>query len=172
MSQMGLRVRVLAVLERSHMNIPKPTAGEGKIVEIEDGFYPALFRGIEPREHPNWAVEKDQFGNPDDGNRMHFLFRILDEDWQPAIPANADEPDETIDLDAMTRNLSSDSRSNAYELLKGILTPPQFAQWEAGDEIDSPDDPVVMVRVEHNKKNYPFVAATLGLAPKPKKAVK
>lgn len=158
------------------MNIPTASSSAGSAPEIEDGLYVALFRDIEPREHPDWAREKDAFGKSDDGKRFHFIFTILDEDRKPVLKQDAESPDDTLDLEAMTRNMSSHEKSNAYALLKGILTKAEFDLWLNTGKGDAEADTAwaaaaekvgnraVNVQVEHNEKGWPQVAATLGPA--------
>lgn len=155
------------------MNIPAPTSSAGSAPEIEDGLYVASFNDIYHRVHEDWAQERDKFGKVDDGGRFHFNFTILDEDRNPVVPENAEDPTETLDLEALTRNMSSHERAGSYALLKGILTPAEFQLWLAS----TPENPAdlsavagrhVNVQVSHNGKGWPQIEATLGPAKAPK----
>lgn len=155
------------------MNIPAPTSSAGSAPEIEDGLYVARFNDIYYKVHEDWAQERDKFGKVDDGGRFHFSFTILDEDRNPVVPEDAEDPDDTLDLEALTRNMSSHEKATSYSLLKGILTPTEFAMWLAS----TPENPAdlssvggreVNVQVTHNSKGWPQIEATLGPA-KPKK---
>ena len=151
------------------MNIPAPTSSAGSAPEIEDGLYVARFNDIYHKVHEDWAQAKDKFGKVDDGGRFHFNFTILDDEREPVIPEDADDPDKTLDLEALTRNLSSHEKAASYALLKGILTPVEFAAWMAS----TPENPAdlsgvanreVNVQVSHNGKGWPQIEATLGPA--------
>lgn len=155
------------------MNIPAPTSSAGSAPEIEDGLYVAKFEDIYHKVHEDWAQEKDKFGKADDGGRFHFVFTILDEDRNPVVPEDASEPDAVLQLEALTRNMSSHEKATSYALLKGILTAAEFAAWLAS----TPENPAdlskvagreVNVQVSHNTKGWPQIEATLGAA-KPKK---
>jgi len=158
------------------MNIPAPTSSAGTAPEIEDDLYVARFNDIYYKVHEDWAQEKDKFGKPDDGGRYHFNFTILDEDRNPVILPDAEDPTETLDLEVMTRNMSSHEKATSYAVMKGILTPVEFQLWLASTQ-ESPADlskvanREVNVRVGHNTKGWPQIEDTLGPA-KPLKGSK
>lgn len=149
------------------MNIPAPTTSAGSAPQIEDGLYVARFNDIYHKVHTDWATAKDKFGKVDDGGRFHFNFTLLDADGEPVLRDDAEDPDETFDLEVMTRSMSSHEKSNSYAILKGILTPAEFQSW-----IDStPENPAdlsevanrhINVQVSHNSKGWPQIEATLG----------
>jgi hypothetical protein len=154
------------------MNIPAPVAS-GSIPEIEDGVYVARFEDIVYRVVEQFKTDRDPYGKPDDGGRFDFKATILDEDRQPVLRSNAESPDDVLVLTQgkAVKTFSSDDRSNSYALLKGILTPQEFALWLAS----TPENPVdfasvvgreVMVQVGHNAKGYPQIEAFLGAAKK------
>lgn len=149
------------------MNIPAPTSSAGSAPEIEDGLYVATFNDIYMKVHEDWAQERDKFGKVDDGTRFHFNFTILDAEGKPVMLEGAEGPDDTLDLEALTRNMSSHEKSSSYALLKGILTPVEFQLWLAS----TPEEPAdlsavggrkVNVQVSHNAKGWPQIEATLG----------
>jgi len=151
------------------MNIPAPTSSASSAPQIEDGLYVARFNDIYYRVHEDWAQPKDKFGHADDGGRFHFNFTVLDDERQPVLREDAEDPDQTLDLEAMTRNMSSHEKANSFALLKGILTPAEFAAWIAS----TPENPAdlsgvagreVNVQVSHNSKGWPQIEATLGPA--------
>jgi len=149
------------------MNIPAPQTSAGSAPEIEDGLYVARFNDIYHKVHDDWATPKDKFGHADDGGRFHFSFTILDKDGEPVLRDDAEDPDQTLDLEAMTRNMSSHEKSNSYALLKGILTPAEFLSWiESTPEVPADLSDVanrhVNVQVSHNGKGWPQIEATLG----------
>lgn len=151
------------------MNIPAPTSSAGSAPEIEDGLYVARFNDIYHKVHEDWAQEKDIYGKPDDGGRFHFNATILDDERNPVVPSNAEDPTETLDLEATTRNMSSHEKANSYAFLKGILTPVEFQLWLASSA-DAPADlsavggREVNVKVMHSPKGYPQIEAFLGPA--------
>lgn len=157
------------------MNIPAPSSSAGSIPEIEDGLYVARFNDIYHKVHEDWAQERDKFGKVDDGGRFHFNVTILDEDRNPVVPESAESPDDTLDLEAMTRNMSSHEKAGAYANLKGILTPVEFQLWLASTaenpaDLSAVGGRAVNVQVSHNSKGYPQIEAFLGPA-KPLKVV-
>jgi len=156
------------------MNIPAPSSSS-TAPQIEDGLYIARFNDIFYKVHEDWAQPKDKFGHLDDGGRFHFNFTILDEDRQPVLLEDAEEPDATLDLEAMTRNMSSHEKATSFAILKGILTPGEFIAWQNS----TPEEPAdlsgvanreVNVQVGHNSKNWPQIVATLGPAKPLKKS--
>ena len=158
------------------MNIPAPSSSAGSAPEIEDGLYVARFNDIYHKVHEDWAQERDKFGKADDGGRFHFNFTILDDQRQPVVPETAESPDDTLDLEALTRNMSSHEKATSYALLKGILTPVEFQLWlastaEAPADLSGVGGREVNVQVSHNSKGWPQIEATLGPA-KPLKATK
>lgn len=155
------------------MNIPAPTSSAGTAPEIEDGLYVARFNDIYHQVHEDWATERDKFGKADDGGRFHFNVTILDEDREPVMLEDAESPDDTLDLEALTRNMSSHEKSNSYAHLKGILTAAEFAMWlestpENPADLSNVGGREVNVQVSHNAKGWPQIEAFLG----PAKALK
>jgi hypothetical protein len=155
------------------MNIPAPTSSAGSAPEIEDGLFVLRFDDIYSKVHEDWAQEKDKFGHPDDGTRFHFSGVVLDEKRQPVmlvdVKPDAEDPTEEFTLEALTRNMSSHEKSQAYAHLKGILTPAEFAAWLAS----TPEDPAdlsgvggreVNIQVSHSKSGWPQIEAFLGPA--------
>jgi hypothetical protein len=156
------------------MFIPAPTAS-GSIPEIEDGLYVARFNDITQRVVEAFKTDKDKFGKPDDGVRFDFSATILDDEGQPVLRSDAEDPDQTLDLRQAksVKVFSSDERSNSYFYLKGILTPGEFQSWLNS----TPENPVdlsgvagrlVNVQVTHNDKGWPQIEAFLGPAKKGK----
>lgn len=159
------------------MNIPAPTKSGGSAPQIEDGLYVARFNDIYHQVHEDWAQAKDKFGKADDGGRFHFDFTMLDDERKPVllvdVKEDAEDPTEEFNLQALTRNMSSHEKANSHAIMKGILTPAEFAAWLASTEENPADlsavaDREVNVQVAHNDKGWPFIAATLG----PAKALK
>lgn len=167
------------------MNIPAPSSGGGNPPKIDDGLYVANFNGVFSKVHTDWATPKDKFGKVDDGTRFHLNATILDDDREPVLLADVKEdvedPDETLDLEALTRNTSSREKSDFYAHMKGILTAQEFDLWLAAKDEESialwakASEAVanrqVNVQVSHNSKGWPQIEAFLGPA-KAKKAAK
>lgn len=158
------------------MNIPAPTASGGTPPEIEDGLAIIRFNDLYYKVHEDWAQEKDKFGHPDDGGRFHFNGTVLNEDREPVllmdVKEDVEDPTETFDLEALTRNLSSNEKAKSYQYLKGILTPVEFQMWlastpEAPADLSAVGGREVNVQISHNAKGWPQIEAFLGPA-KPK----
>ena len=151
------------------VNIPAPTSSAGTAPEIEDGLYVARFNDIYHKVHEDWAQERDKFGKVDDGGRFHFNVTILDDERKPVILPEAEGPDDTMDLEALTRNMSSHEKADAQKHLRGILTAGEFAAWLAST-VENPADlsaaanREVNVQVSHNTKGWPQIEAFLGPA--------
>lgn len=151
------------------MNIPAPTTAASTAPEIEDGLYVARFNDIYHKVHEDWAQAKDKFGKPDDGGRFHFNVTILDEDRNPVVPETAESPDDTLDLEAMTRNMSSHEKAKSHMFLKGVLTPVEFQMWLASTaeepaDLSAVEGRAVNVQVSHNDGGWPQIEAFLGPA--------
>lgn len=155
------------------MNIPKPVAG-GEIPEVEDGLFVARFDGINQRVVDAFKTDKDKFGKPDDGTRFDLLFTLLDENREPVLKGEGEDPDDTLQLrnHKAIKVFSSDDRSNSYAYMKGILTPAEFTLWTAGELTEEAaaavDGRHVNVQVVHSPKGWPEIGATLGPAKAPK----
>lgn len=136
-----------------------PTANQGGTApEVEDGLTLARFDNLVQKSHPDWAGT-DSYGKPDDGERFHFIFTLLDEGRQVLY----DDGGDPIELEATTRTATG-QKSNFAAILKGILTPQEFTLWEANQPFDAESLPgrIVNVTVAHNKKGWPHIEATHG----------
>jgi hypothetical protein len=168
---------------RDHMNIPKNQAKAGEIPEIEDGIYVGQFKDISVRVVEEFKTDKDRFGKPDDGTRYDFPTIILDEDRQPVLLGEGDDPDAVLVIERTAKTvkaISGGEKSNSYLYLKGILTPAEMAMFQASGRGDEQADAMweaaaakvngrhVMVQVTHNDKGYPQIEAFLGPAKPPK----
>lgn len=148
-----------------------PTANKGgDAPDVEEGLNRVRFDDLILKQHPDWAGT-DNFGNADSGERYHFLCTLLDEEKKVVYDAETGDP---ITIEALTRTATG-AKSNFAKHLKGILTAAEFAQWENATE-DEPFDGSVMqgrillVMVEKNKKDWPFIAQFLGQPKKGKAA--
>jgi hypothetical protein len=148
-------------------NLPVMNTGAGA-PQVEDGLALARFDDLVLKPHPDWAGT-DKFGHEDDGQRFHFLFTVLDEDYRVVY----DEGD-PVEIEAVTRTATGE-KSNFFAVLSGLLTPKELAAYQAAtaeDPFDGSDLPgrIVNVKIAHNKKNWPFIEAVISVAKKQKVA--
>lgn len=136
-----------------------PQFNAGDVPDVEDGMTDALFLGVRLVEHPDWAVESDRFGKPDDGKRLHFSFVLVDEEGAEIYPEEGEKP---VELELKTRTASGE-RSNTYAAMKGILTAPELAAWQAGaaPKAEALDRRPVQLVISHNEKGYPNIDQVL-----------
>lgn len=113
------------------INIPAPSAGAGA-PNVDAGLKPAIFKDLTLNEHPDWATESDKFGKPDNGQRYHFIFAILDKPGGKPLYEDGDP----VILDIKTRTATG-PRSGFRAVLEGILTAAELAAWEVGGAIDA-----------------------------------
>lgn len=151
------------------MTLPTANAG-GDAPEVEDGLALLRFDDLVLKEHPDWAGT-DKFGKADDGRRFHFLFTLLGEDREVVYSEDGDP----IDLEALTRTATGE-KSNFAAIMSGILTPQEFAAWQAATADDPFDGSaaqgrVVNGKIAHNKRGWPYVESVIGIA-KPAKGGK
>lgn len=147
-------------------NFVLPAANKGSgAPTIEDGLCLLRFDDLVAKAHDDWATDKDKFGKPDDGQRFHFSFTLVDASRQVVY-----EEGEPIEVEAVTRTATG-SKSNFAAILKGILTPQEFALWEADQPFDGSklQGRIINASIGHNKSGWPQVESTLGEA-KAKKA--
>lgn len=146
-------------------NLPVANKG-GNAPQVEDGLALLRFDDLVLREHEDWAGT-DSFGKPDDGRRFHFVFTVLDED-QAVVYQDGDP----VEIEATTRTATGE-KSNFAAIMSGLLTPQEFAAWQAATEDDPFDGSalpgrIVNAKIAHNKKGWPQVESVIGIA-KPKK---
>lgn len=146
-------------------NIPGPGSGAGA-PDVEDGLAVVRFDDIRERHVPAFVTDKDNFGKPDDGNRLDFMFTLLTEDGEVAYGDDGD-PIELRQAKACKPG-STGPKSNFREYLSGILTPKEMAAWEAS----TPDDPFdgsaipgrkLNVKISHNGRGWPEVETVIGI---------
>ena len=113
--------------------------------EIDDGRYPAIFRGVAEK-----TLEKSQYGN---GDVWIWAFEVND-------------GGDLLDLEAMTsRSLNTTSKTTpkAVRYLKGLLTKAEWAAFLEGQGFDAKSlmDRKCEVDVEHNDNGWPQIANVL-----------
>jgi hypothetical protein len=140
--------------------LPVANAG-GDAPEVADGLALVRFDDLVLKAHPDWAG-KDKFGKDDSGDRFHFLFSKM------ASPTEVEyqESGDPIDLEALTRTATGE-KSNFAAIMSGILTPQEFAAWQAATA-EQPFDGsaaqgrLLNAKIAHNKRGWPFVEAVIG----------
>lgn len=143
-------------------NLPTANAG-GTPPEVPDGLNVVRLDDIVLKEHPDWAGT-DKFGKPDDGDRYHFQTTLVTPGpagFQVVYDPNSEG--DPIEIDATTRTATGE-KSNFAAHLSGILTVPEFAAWQAGGDVVDHRGEFFNVKVEHNKKGWPFIESFIGAA--------
>jgi hypothetical protein len=148
---------------RMGLNLPAANSGAGA-PEVEDGLAVLRFDDLVQVAHPDWAGT-DNYGKPDDGSRYHFkatLMQASEETKGAYVPAYDDEGD-SIDLEMMTRTATG-KKSNFRAGLEGVLTPQEFALWEANTPFDGDDikGRLLNGKIAHNKNGWPYIEQFLG----------
>lgn len=154
--------------------LPSKSVGAGAPA-VEDGLALARFDDLVARHVESFVTASDKFGHEDDGNRLELQFTLVDEAHAEVFDPEAEDQTKPIQL----RNAKSikpgatGERSNFYEYLTGLLTPQEFAIWEAATE-EAPADfsqlpgRVYNVKISHSKSGWPQVESIIGIAKKPK----
>ena len=122
--------------------------------EIDDGVYPALFKGISEK-----VLDKSQYGNGE-----VWIWR-----------GEVNDGGDLIDLEMMTSrslNITSKTTPKAVKNLKGLLTKPEWAGFLEGEGFDAADllDRPCQVEVIHNDNGWPQIAAFMPKVAKRKPA--
>lgn len=145
-------------------HLPVANKGAGA-PEFEDGLAKGRFDDLRLVPHPDWAGT-DSFGNPDDGNRFHFVFTMVEPDGTVIYEVVDGEPTgEQLVLDLLTRTATG-KKSGFRAALSGILTTAEMAAWDAQTE-ENPYDFVAVqhriidVKVGHSKSGWPHIAETI-----------
>lgn len=145
-------------------NIPSPSAGAGA-PEVEDGLAVVRFDDIRERVVEAFITEKDNYGKPDDGRRLDFIFTLMTDQGEVAYQDG--DPIELRQAKSCKPG-STGEKSNFREYLSGILTAKEMAAWEAS----TPDDPfdgsaavgrLLNVKITHNKRGWPEVETVIGV---------
>lgn len=141
------------------MQIPKANTGAGA-PPVEDGLVKLRFDDLKLRDHEDWATEQDKFGKPDDGQRYHFEFTLLDGDKK--VVYNEGDP---IEVEAVTRTATG-AKSNFAALWEGILSKAEFIAWQADEPFDGEKvkGRVLDGQVGHNKSGWPQVERIIGIS--------
>lgn len=142
-----------------------PTATSGSAApEVEDGLALWRFDDIRLVEHEDWAVDRDNYGNKDDGRRYHFVGTLMDSKTDPKYGEDGDP----IELEKLTRTATG-KRSGFRSVMEGLLTPKEFEQFLAA----TPENPfngaairgtVYNVKVGHSDGGWPRIEDIIGRA--------
>lgn len=94
--------------------------------DIEAGVYDATFDGVEVK-----FIKGGQYG---DGERFEWQFTLVDDDGAELYDEG--EPIEVTGLTSQSTNITSKTQPRAVRYLKALMTPSEFAQFEAGEGIN------------------------------------
>lgn len=149
------------------MSIIKATTGSGDAPDIADDVYSAEFTKLSL----DYIEAFDTKGQPagkynkvDDGQRLRFVFGLLDEKGKPLFASPDDDGPVVLDaLTSVSMNTRSTTVPRAVKYLKAIMTKAEFAAFEAGEEIDEESlyGRKVQVEVEKNEKDWPQIVAVM-----------
>jgi len=137
----------------------KATTRSAEAPDIEAAFYDARFEGVEIK-----AITGGQYG---DGDRFEWRFTLLDDDG--AVLYEDGDPVEVTGLTSMSTNVLSKTVPRAVRYLKALLTPEEFAAFEAGEGSPKARDLAgrkVQVEVAIKDNGWPAVANVLPLRKK------
>jgi hypothetical protein len=143
-----------------------PTEGAGSgAPQVDDGL--ALWRldDIQVEVHEQWAVDKDQYGRPDDGRRIHFIGTLMDSKTEEHFGEDGDP----VQLEKLTRP-STGPRSGTAAVMEGLLTPVEFKAWQAAVAAKQPYNNaaakgrVYNVKIKHSQGGWPQIEDVIGQA--------
>ena len=151
-------------------NLPVKNSG-GNPPEVEAGLALVRFDDIKQRLVEQFITESDNYGKPDDGQRLDILFTLLDEDRAVVFDERDDGSIVPVELRQAKacKPGATGQNSNFYEYLSGLLTVEEMALWEVATA-DKPFDGSAMqgriynVKIGHNKKGWPQVDTIIGIA--------
>lgn len=90
---------------------------------VEAGIYDAKFDGVAKK-----YVTGGQYG---DGDRFEWAFTLLDDDG--SVLYDEGDPIEVTGLTSTSTNIASKTTPRAVRYLKALMTPAEFAAFEAGE---------------------------------------
>ena len=130
--------------------------------DIEAGIYDARCDGVAVK-----FITGGQFG---DGDRFEWSFTLLDDEGETLYDDG--EPVEVTGLTSTSLNTMSKTTPRAVRYLKALLTPAEFAAFEAGDGVDEKAILGKTVQVEVSIKDNGWPAIANVLPPRVKRAAK
>lgn len=121
--------------------------------DIEAGVYDARFDGVEVK-----FIKGGQFG---DGDRFEWAFTLLDDDG--SVLYDDGEAVEISGLTSTSTNTTSQTTPRAVRYLKALMTPVEFASFEAGEGV--PADELIgrtcQVEVGIKENGWPTINSVL-----------
>ncbi len=128
--------------------------------DIEGGIYDARFDGVAKK-----FIQGGQYG---DGDRFEWSFTLMEDG---AVLYDGGDPVELTGLTSTSTNIASKTTPRAVRYLKALMTPAEFAQFEAGEGVDAQAllGRVVQVEVLIKENGWPTIANVL---PAPRKKSK
>lgn len=142
---------------------PTPNAA-GAAPDVEDGLALWRFDDIRLIQHDDWAAEKDQYGNPDDGRRYHFVGTLMESKTKEVFGDDGDP----IELEKLTRTATG-KRSGFRAVMEGLLSPKEFeaflaATAEAPFNGQAVRGRVYNVKIKHSNSGWPQIEDIIGVA--------
>lgn len=133
--------------------------GSANIPEVDDGLQLSIFRGMRIESHPEWKTESNNYGKPDNGDRVRFDFELVDPETGAILFGEDGDP---ITISPLT-SVAFGERSKAYGYLKGLLTKAEIAFIDAKEPLDSDSivDRPCNLNISHNEKGWPQVENVL-----------
>jgi hypothetical protein len=121
--------------------------------DIEAGIYDARCDGVAVK-----FITGGQFG---DGDRFEWAFTLLDDEGE--VLYDDGDPVEITGLTSTSLNTMSKTTPRAVRYLKALLTPAEYAAFEAGEGIDEKSIVGKKVQVEVSIKDngWPSIAGVL-----------
>lgn len=121
--------------------------------DIEAGVYDATFDGVETK-----FITGGAYG---DGDRFEWAFTLLDDDG--AVLYDEGEPVVVNGLTSTSTNIASKTQPRAVRYLKALMTPVEFAKFEAGlgVEAEAIIGRKVQVEVSIKDSGWPTIANVL-----------
>jgi hypothetical protein len=142
---------------------PTPN-GASSAPQVEDGLALWRFDDIRLVEHEDWAVDRDAYGNKDDGRRYHFVGTLMEDKTTPVYGEDGDP----VELEKLTRTATG-KRSGFRAVMEGLLTPAEFERFlnstaEAPFNGAAIRGRVYNIKVGHSKSDWPHVEDIIGQA--------
>ena len=117
---------------------------------IEAGMYDGRFDGVEVK-----FIKGGMYG---DGDRFEWAFTLVDDEG--AVLYDEGEPVEVTGLTSQSTNTASKTVPRAVRYLKALMTPAEYAKFEAGEGVDEDAllGRIAQVEVAINDNGWPTVA--------------
>lgn len=121
--------------------------------DVESGIYDGRFDGVSTK-----MITGGQYG---DGEKFVWAFTLLDDEG--ATLYDEGEPVEVDGLTSLSMNTVSKTQPKAVRYLKALMTPQEFAAFEAGDGTPATDlvGRIVQVDVAIRDSGWPTIVNVL-----------